>query len=220
MPDIFGKQLKSDTRTIVSTWIGKEIVRCGGLDGSVNLALDYFDASINRISAWVVGFRNFQKALLNALLTPNETLKQLQDEGRMTELMVKQEEIKTLPFGDVWAEYCEECGAPKDGTWFGEIEKYEETVLTKRVEEGKAVSVLDTKFVQGFIRMCNDGWEQGWHERNGGNLSYRIKDEDVAEVKEFLHYENEWKPIGTKVPGLAEIFPRNRQREIFPQCHH
>lgn len=113
--------------------MAKEIVRCGGLDGSVNLALDYFDASINRISAWVVGFRNFQKALLNALLTPNETLKQLQDEGRMTELMVKQEEIKTLPFGDVWAEYCEECGAPKDGTWFGEIEKYEETVLTKRV---------------------------------------------------------------------------------------
>ena len=51
----------------------------------------------------------------------------------MTALMVKQEEIKTLPFGDVWAEYCEECGAPKDGTWFGEIEKYEETVLTKRV---------------------------------------------------------------------------------------
>lgn len=113
--------------------MAKEIVRCGGLDGSVNLALDYFDASINRISAWVVGFRNFQKALLNALLTPNETLKQLQDEGRMTELMVKQEEIKTLPFGDVWAEYCEECGAPKDGTWFGEIEKYEETVLAKRV---------------------------------------------------------------------------------------
>lgn len=68
--------------------------------------------------------------------------------------------------------------------------------------------------------MCNDGWEQGWHERNGGNLSYRIKEEDVAEVKEFLHYDNEWKPIGTKVPGLAEIFPRNRQREIFPQCHH
>lgn len=61
------------------------------------VALDYFDASINRISAWVVGFRNFQKALLNALLTPNETLKQLQDEGRMTELMVKQEEIKHCP---------------------------------------------------------------------------------------------------------------------------
>nr|WP_330418333.1 L-rhamnose isomerase [Mediterraneibacter gnavus] len=50
----------------------------------------------------------------------------------MTELMVRQEEIKTLPFGDVWAKYCEECGAPKDGTWFEEIERYEETVLKKR----------------------------------------------------------------------------------------
>ena len=112
--------------------MAKEIVRCGGLDGRVKLALDYFDASINRISAWVVGFRNFQKALLHALLTPNEALKQLQDENRMTELMVRQEEIKTLPFGDVWAKYCEECGAPKDGTWFEEIERYEETVLKKR----------------------------------------------------------------------------------------
>ncbi len=112
--------------------MAKEIVRCGGLDGSVKLAMDYFDASINRISAWVVGFRNFQKALLHALLTPNEALKQLQDENRMTELMVRQEEIKTLPFGDVWAKYCEECGAPKDGTWFEEIERYEETVLKKR----------------------------------------------------------------------------------------
>ena len=112
--------------------MAKEIVRCGGLDGNVKLALDYFDASINRISAWVVGFRNFQKALLHALLTPNEALKQLQDENRMTELMVRQEEIKTLPFGDVWAKYCEECGAPKDGTWFEEIERYEETVLKKR----------------------------------------------------------------------------------------
>ena len=54
--------------------------------------------------------------------------------------------------------------------------------------------------------MCNDGWEQGWHERNGGNLSYRIKDEEVAEVKEFLHYDNEWKPIATKVPGLASEY--------------
>ena len=46
------------------------------------------------------------------------------------------------------------------------------------------MSVLDTKFVQGFIRMCNDGWEQGWHERNGGNLSYRVKPEEGEEVKE------------------------------------
>jgi L-rhamnose isomerase len=112
--------------------IAKEIVRCGGLDGRVNMALDYFDASINRISAWTVGFRNLQKALLNALLIPTQDLKVLQDENRMTELMVRQEELKTLPFGDVWAQYCEACGVPCDGEWFGEIVKYEEEVLSKR----------------------------------------------------------------------------------------
>ncbi|MDO4523512.1 MAG: L-rhamnose isomerase [Eubacteriales bacterium] len=112
--------------------IAKEIVRCGGLDRRVKLALDYFDASINRISAWTVGFRNFQKALLMALVTPSEELKKLQDENRLTELMVRQEEVKTLPFGDVWAKYCEECGAPVDGAWFDEIVKYENEVLSKR----------------------------------------------------------------------------------------
>jgi L-rhamnose isomerase len=80
----------------------------------------------------VVGFRNFQKALLMALLEPSEELKKLQDSCRMTELMVRQEEIKTLPFGDVWAQYCIECGAPCDGEWFDEIIKYEENVLSKR----------------------------------------------------------------------------------------
>jgi L-rhamnose isomerase len=113
--------------------IAKEIVRCGGLDGKVNMALDYFDASINRISAWVVGFRNFQKALLNGMLIPAKDLKALQDENCMTELMVRQEELKTLPFGDVWDQYCKACGVPCDGTWFDEIVKYEEEVLSKRV---------------------------------------------------------------------------------------
>ncbi|MBQ8804814.1 MAG: rhamnulose-1-phosphate aldolase [Tyzzerella sp.] len=65
------------------------------------------------------------------------------------------------------------------------------------------MSILDAKFVQGFIRMCNDGWEQGWHERNGGNFSYRMKPEEVEEVKEYLASESEWKPIGTSVPKLA-----------------
>ncbi len=112
--------------------IAKEIVRCGGLDGRVDIALDYFDASINRICAWVVGFRNFEKALLYALLTPHEALKKLQDANRMTELMVRQEELKTLPFGDVWAAYCEACGVPDDGGWFDEIQKYEADVLSRR----------------------------------------------------------------------------------------
>ncbi len=112
--------------------IAKEIVRCGGLDGRVKIALDYFDASINRISAWTVGFRNVQKALLSALVTPNETLKQLQDESNFTKLMVYNEELKTMPFGDVWNEYCRRCGAPCDGEWFGKVAEYESNVLSMR----------------------------------------------------------------------------------------
>jgi len=112
--------------------ICKEVVRCGGLDGSVNIALDYFDASINRISAWTVGFRNVQKALLLGLVTPNEELKALQDKGKFTELMVRQEELKTMPFGDIWNEYCRQCGVPVDGQWFDEVEKYEREILSNR----------------------------------------------------------------------------------------
>ena len=113
--------------------IAKEIVRCGGLDGSVFMALDYFDASINRIGAWVTGFRNMEKALLYALLTPHENLKEMQDISNFSKLMVMQEELKTLPFGDVWKEYCSRCGAPYDGEWFEEVERYEKDVLSKRV---------------------------------------------------------------------------------------
>ncbi len=111
--------------------MAKEIVRCDALD-RVYMALDYFDASINRISAWTVGFRSWQKALLSALCTPNAMLKQLQDENRLTELMVMQEEIKTLPFGEIWNRYCEVCGVTAGPEWFDEIRKYEEEVLSKR----------------------------------------------------------------------------------------
>ena len=112
--------------------IAKEIVRCGGLNGSVKLALDYFDASINRISAWTVGFRNFQKALLEALLIPHAQFKALQDSGNFTELMVRSEEMKTMPFGEVWNEYCRVCGVPEDGKWFARVKEYETEVLSKR----------------------------------------------------------------------------------------
>ena len=108
----------------------KEIVRCGGLEGSVKLALDYFDASINRISAWTVGLRNLQKALLMALVTPDFT--DLQNANNWTELMVRQEEMKTMPFGEIWEAYCRECGAPVDGEWFETVKKYENEVLVKR----------------------------------------------------------------------------------------
>lgn len=111
--------------------IAKEIVRNNAMD-RVYMALDYFDASINRVSAWTVGFRSFQKALLNALVTPNEMLKNLQDTNQLTKLMVCQEETKCLPFGDVWAYYCESCGVTADMSWFGEIEKYEKEVQAKR----------------------------------------------------------------------------------------
>ena len=112
--------------------IAKEIVRCGGLEGRVKIALDYFDASINRISAWTVGFRNLQKALLMALLTPNEELTSIQNSDNWTKLMVKQEELKTLPFGEIWNEYCRQCETLPDGEWFNIIETYENEVLSKR----------------------------------------------------------------------------------------
>ena len=111
--------------------MAKEIVRCEGLD-RVYMALDYFDASINRVAAWTVGFRSWQKALLSALCTPNEALRGLQEENRLTELMIMQEELKTYPLGDVWAEYCRQCGVPVDKSWFEDIEKYEAEVLMCR----------------------------------------------------------------------------------------
>ena len=111
--------------------IAKEIVRCNALD-RVYMALDYFDASINRISAWVVGMRSWQKALLNAMLMPNEALKKLQNESRFTELMAIQEELKTMPFGDIWKEYCRRCGVDEDITWFTNVTEYENQVLSKR----------------------------------------------------------------------------------------
>lgn len=111
--------------------MAKEIVRCDALD-RVYMALDFFDASINRISAWVVGFRSWQKALLNALCMPNAALKKLQDENNMTELMAMQEELKMYPFGDVWEEYCKQCGVPGGMDWFEDVKAYEKDVLQKR----------------------------------------------------------------------------------------
>ena len=106
----------------------KEIVRADAL-GRVFLATDYFDASINRISAWVTGLHSVQKALLYALLEP-KTLKALQDDNNFTELMVRQEELKTMPFGAVWEEYLGRETVPQD--YFAEIKRYEADVLSKR----------------------------------------------------------------------------------------
>ena len=111
--------------------IAKEIIRNGA--DRVLLALDFFDASINRISAWTVGMRNMIKSLLYALLLPNEYMAKLQEERNFTKLMVVTEEAKTLPFGDIWDYYCEISGV-KAGDWFDEIVKYEKEVLANRVD--------------------------------------------------------------------------------------
>ena len=111
--------------------MAKEIVRCNALD-RVYMALDYFDASINRIAAWTIGVRSWQKALLSALCTPAEALKEMQNKADFTRLLMLQEELKMLPFGDVWAEYCKVCGVEPTEAWYEEIVKYENEVLSKR----------------------------------------------------------------------------------------
>ena len=112
--------------------IAKEIVRCDKSLLRVNMALDFFDASINRISAWTVGFRSVQKALLMALLTPHQMLRELQDSGRMTELMAWQEELKTFPFGEILEEYLRRCAVPVGMQWLEEIKEYEKEVTSSR----------------------------------------------------------------------------------------
>ncbi len=112
--------------------IAKEIVASGRMD-DIAMALDFFDASINRIAAWVVGLRSFRKALLSALLTPHATLAALQDSEQFTKLMVLQEELKTMPMGAVWEEFCARQGVEAGEAWFDAVEAYENDVLLKRV---------------------------------------------------------------------------------------
>ncbi|MGY0691458.1 L-rhamnose isomerase [Virgibacillus sp. FSP13] len=111
--------------------IGLEIVRNDALD-KVSIGLDFFDASINRVAAWTIGTRNMIKALLYAMLTPNEHLKQLQEEGDFTERLALMEEFKTYPFGAIWDYYCEQMGVPVKETWLEEVKKYEKTILSNR----------------------------------------------------------------------------------------
>jgi len=109
--------------------IAKEIVFHDALN-RVFIATDYFDASINRISAWVTGVRNVQKALLNALLLPCDKMKALQANNEFTELMVINEEMKTAPFGDVWNEFLRR--SDKKNDYITDIKAYEKEVLAKR----------------------------------------------------------------------------------------
>ena len=96
------------------------------------IALDYFDASINRVAAWVLGMRNMQKELLKAMLTPWKELKAMQDAQEFTSQLVLQEEYKNYPAEEVWAEFCRRAGVPAGEAGLDGVKKYERDVLAKR----------------------------------------------------------------------------------------
>ncbi len=110
--------------------IAAEIIR-GGSD-RVFIALDYFDASVNRVAAWAIGARNVSKALLYALLLPNSELKSYQDKADFTSMLGISEEVKTMPFGDVFDEFCRRCNIPVGRDFLTECDNYEKNVLLKR----------------------------------------------------------------------------------------
>ena len=111
--------------------IAQELVRGAFLD-RVHLGLDYFDASINRVAAWVIGTRSLLKALLLALLEPAERLHAAEAADDYTARLALMEEAKTLPFGAVWDEYCARSGVPVGEAWLAEVQRYEREVLAKR----------------------------------------------------------------------------------------
>lgn len=114
--------------------IGKELVR-NDLLGKTNIGLDFFDATINRVAAWVIGTRNTQKALLKAMLEPIADLKTMELEHNYTKRMALTEELKDFPFGDVWNYFCEQNNVPVGMNWYDEVLNYERETLTKRDKE-------------------------------------------------------------------------------------
>ena len=111
--------------------IAQSLIRTG-LYRRVHIGLDYFDASINRVAAWVIGTRNMCKALLRALLEPVESWKALENARDYTSRLALMEEAKTLPFGAVWDAYCERMGVPVGEKWLTEVKQYEKDVLSLR----------------------------------------------------------------------------------------
>jgi L-rhamnose isomerase len=109
----------------------EEIVR-GDYESRVHIGLDYFDASINRVAAWVIGTRCMLRALLNAMLEPIKVLRKLEADGDFTSRLAMLEELKTMPSGAVWDYYCEQMGAPVGPAWLQEVKEYENRVLSRR----------------------------------------------------------------------------------------
>lgn len=111
--------------------LAHEIVRCGVLD-RVHIALDYFDASINRVAAWTIGMRNMQKALLVALLEPVEKLRAMEREGDNTGRLALMEDAKMLPASAVWDQFCRRSNVPVGADWLADVKDYEKRVQSKR----------------------------------------------------------------------------------------
>ena len=111
--------------------IAQEIKRCNAYN-KVHFALDFFDASINRISAWVTGTRASLKAILYSLLEPTSLLVEAEQAGNFGKRLALMEEFKTLPYGAVWNKYCADNNVPVGTTWIDEVKKYEDTVLSLR----------------------------------------------------------------------------------------
>jgi L-rhamnose isomerase len=109
----------------------EEVVR-GGCLARTHIGLDFFDGSINRVAAWVIGARNALKCLLAALLEPTAQLRKSEDAGDFTSRLAQAEENKTLPLGAVWEEHCRRQGAPADRAWLPEVQRYERDVLLPR----------------------------------------------------------------------------------------
>ncbi|MEC0304584.1 L-rhamnose isomerase [Terribacillus saccharophilus] len=111
--------------------LAHELVRNETLD-TIRIGLDFFDASINRVAAWVIGTRNMQKALLYALLTPHAELKEYQEKGQFTERLMLMEELKSYPFGAIWDYFCQEMQVPRGTAWLQHVQEYERNEMAHR----------------------------------------------------------------------------------------
>jgi L-rhamnose isomerase len=111
--------------------LAEEIARAGALN-RVHIALDYFDAGLNRVGAWVLGARATLRAVLLALLEPHEKLVRLEAAGNRLAKSALLEDLKDMPHGAVWDEFCLRAGTPPAGAWLGDVEMYEKKVLSKR----------------------------------------------------------------------------------------